>query len=58
MKKFENVTFIGGRAYSEPLTLKSRSATYIFIILLDPADEYLCPGEVRRKSKVGIFFYS
>ena len=30
MKKFENVTFIGEGAYSEPLTLKSRSATYIF----------------------------
>ena len=29
-----------------------------FIILLDPADEYLCSGEVRKKSKVGIFFYS
>ena len=57
MKTCENVIFLKGKwTYSEPLTLKSRSATYIFF--LDPANEYLYSGEVRKKSKVGIFFYS
>ena len=59
MKKFENVTFIGGRpegAYSEPLTYsepppKVGPLHIFFIILLDPADEYLCSGEVRKNLK-------
>ena len=32
---------------------------HIFLIIsMNPAKEYLYTGEVRKKSKVGIFFYS
>ena len=30
----------------------------IFIILMNPAKEYLYTREIRKKFKVGIFFYS
>ena len=57
MKKFENVTFIGGRGLFRATYLEKLGPLHIFfIILLDPADEYLCSGEVRKKSKVRIFF--
>ena len=58
MKKCENVTLIGEKSlYSEPLILKNRPATYIFIILMNPAKEYLYTREIREKFKVGIFLY-
>ena len=47
MKKCENVFFI--EAYSEPLILKNRSATYNFFF--DPAIEYLYTGEVIKNVK-------
>ena len=34
--------------HSEPLILKYWSATYIFIIFIDPVYEYLYFGEVRK----------
>ena len=51
MKKFEKVTFLGEGAYSEPLTLKRRSATYIFIIFMDTDEEYVYTEEVRKNLK-------
>ena len=44
--------------HSEPLILKYRSVTYIFYYFMDPVYEYLYSGEVRKKSKVEIIFYS
>ena len=60
MKKFENVTFIGEMSLwgQGHLPWKVGPLHIFFIIFMDPAKEYLYTGEVRKKFKVGIFFYS
>ena len=47
---------IGKGAYSEPLILKIGPLHIFFIILMNPAKEYLYTREIRKKFKVGIFF--
>ena len=52
MKKFENVDFYRGKGpIQSHLPWKVGALHIFFIILLDPADEYLCSGEVRKNLK-------
>ena len=59
MKKFENVTFLGEMSLFIVTYLEKQVRyIYFFIILMNPAKEYLYTREIRKKIKVGIFFYS
>ena len=59
MKKFENVTFFrGDEPIQSHLIGKVGPLHIFFIILMNPAKEYLYTREIRKKFKVGIFFYS
>ena len=59
MKKFENVTFIGEMSLYRATYFEKVGPLHIcFIILMNPAKENLYTGKVRKKFKVGIFFYS
>ena len=51
--------FDGGKEpIQSQLSWKIGPLHIFFIILMGSASEYLYTGEVRKKSKVGIFFYS
>ena len=50
--------FRGKRPIQSHLSWKVGPLHIFFIMFLDPADEYIYSGEVIKKSKVEIFFYS
>ena len=58
MKKCENVTLIGERSLFRATYLKKIGPLHIFfIILMNPAKEYLYTREIIENFKEGIFFY-